>query len=658
MANEISVSMHAGSGKNAIENLDKIKRCDLHNNRKYKNNRNEEIDLSKSKYNITLKGTKNITDDIKKFYKEEFGEAVHKYNEKQKDERRKIVDYLEKVNKERNNIAVEFILQIGDKQDWQDVSMEDKVKTKDIFEKAIGILEKRGIKTVNASLHLDETSPHLHLIAVPVVENQKRGLEKQVSQRQILTLKTLYEVRKEVEETFLQEYNKIYGTSKELKRGSEIEEHLTVENYKDTKKVLEVAKKYGDKKELKRQLEIDLSELDKDIKKVKNEIEAKKEEQSKMTKLELELDAVIKEKERIKSEKIKTKEKIEEEQKIVDKEIIELQKQLDSDEELSFMMYAELQEKNKDLKEKIENLKNEINSKEELEKQLKSNNNEVFRLKEDIEKSNEKILEYQTRINNINSELEAKKKEQEKSEKELKELNEEKIKNANEETQKVIENRRRIEADLEIKKKEEKEYQDKLDKTKEKIKELEKANNIENEKLQEMMKNKTPAFNIQSDYKDFLEEIIEKKVTKFGIFTSWNYGNFEDISLKYLDKDDKLVNLKNELPFNANHYVKGLEITESIDDRENIIEKNYIYNLKNEENYLELGNDSNKYFFINFKPASVFEILKTLNANNIEDILENKIKSAMGIEKEDEEIKIENTIKFTDYEIKDKEKDF
>ena len=46
MADEISVSMHIGSGKNAINNMDKIKRADLHNNRKYKNNKNEQIDLS------------------------------------------------------------------------------------------------------------------------------------------------------------------------------------------------------------------------------------------------------------------------------------------------------------------------------------------------------------------------------------------------------------------------------------------------------------------------------------------------------------------------------------------------------------------------------------------------------------------------------------
>ena len=46
MGNSISVSMHIGSDKNAIKTMSDIKRCDLHNNRKYKNEKNEDINLS------------------------------------------------------------------------------------------------------------------------------------------------------------------------------------------------------------------------------------------------------------------------------------------------------------------------------------------------------------------------------------------------------------------------------------------------------------------------------------------------------------------------------------------------------------------------------------------------------------------------------------
>lgn len=256
MSNSISVSMHIGSDKNAIKTMADIKRCDLHNNRKYKNEKNEDINLSLSKYNITLKGTKNIYTDMENFYKTEFADALYNYNLKQQREDRKIVDYLTKMEKDtKTNIGVEILFQIGDKEDWKDKTLEDKQKTVEIFKKAIPILEDKGIKTVNASLHLDETSPHLHVIAVPIIEGQKRGLEKQVSQNKVITREVIKELREVIEKNFIEEYNRIYGTSKELKRGSEIEEHLQVRDYKNTKKVLEIAKGYGDKLQLKEELE-------------------------------------------------------------------------------------------------------------------------------------------------------------------------------------------------------------------------------------------------------------------------------------------------------------------------------------------------------------------------------------------------------------------
>ena len=284
MGNSISVSMHIGSDKNAIKTMADIKRCDLHNNRKYKNIKNEEIDLTLSKYNITLKGTKNIYTDMENFYKTEFADALYNYNLKQQRENRKIVDYLTKMEKDtKTNIGVEIIFQMGDKEDWKDKTLEEKQKSTDIFKTALLELEKRNIKVVNAALHMDETSPHLHVIAVPIIEGQKRGLEKQVSQNKVITREVIKELREVIEKNFIEEYNKIYGTSKELKRGSEIEEHLQVRDYKNTKKMLEVAKKYGDKLELKEELENktnyitnELTKLDRENKeklKRKNELE-------------------------------------------------------------------------------------------------------------------------------------------------------------------------------------------------------------------------------------------------------------------------------------------------------------------------------------------------------------------------------------------------
>ena len=410
MSNSISVSMHCGSGTNAIKNMADIKRCDLHNNRKYKNNKNEEIDLSLSQYNVTLVGTKNITEDIKEFYKKEFTEATYNYNKKQPDERRKIANYLDKMDKDsKSNIAVEFLFQVGDKEDWENKSLEDKQKTVEIFKKAIPILEAKGIKTVNASLHLDETSPHLHLIAVPIIEKQKRGLEKQVSQNKVITKTTLKDIRTEVEKAFIEEYNKVFNTNKELKKGCEIEEHLQVKDYKNTKKVLEVAKKTAVKQVLKEKIE-------KDYKKLDDEVKEKEKENNFLTNQLTKL-------EREKTEKKQDLEKIKRDIENIDNIREELNNQYQDIEKLkankdSNNSIIEMYKNNAvETREKIDNLKKEFNRLEDERLEKEKENQEQ---KERIRNTQEAILKD---LENAEKIKEERKKRLEELEKENKELN-------------------------------------------------------------------------------------------------------------------------------------------------------------------------------------------------------------------------------------------
>jgi len=423
MSNHISVSMHIGSGKNAINNMDKIKRADLHNNRKYKNNRNEEIDLSLSQYNITIVGTKNIVNDIKEFYKTEFSEALYNYNKKQTREDRKIVDYLEKMNNDtKSNIAIEMIFQVGDKQDWENATMEDKQKTVEIFKKAIPILQEKNIKCFNASVHLDETSPHLHLLAVPVVEKQTRGLEKQVSQNKVITKSVLNDIRTEVEKAFITEYNKIYGTNKELKKGSEIEEHLSVEDYKNTKKIIEIAKKTADKQVLKEKIE-------QDYKKVADEVKEKEKETNfltnQLTKLEKE-----------KTEKKQDLEKIREDIKNIDSLKIDIKQQNEDIEKLK-----EQKETNDNMlymyKTNVNNLKENIQFyKEEREKKEKEKEEEQEKL-EKVQKELEAIRVNRTNTDNIMLEIKKEEVEKRKRLEKLKETEKE-LNNKIEEQEKII----------------------------------------------------------------------------------------------------------------------------------------------------------------------------------------------------------------------------
>lgn len=633
MADEISVSMHIGSGKNAINNMDKIKRADLHNNRKYKNNKNEQIDLSLSKYNITLAGTKNITEDMKNFYKSEFAEAVYNYNQKQEREDRKIVNYLEKMNNDtKTNIAVEFIFQIGDKKDWEDVSLEDKEKTAEIFKKVMPILEKKGIKTVNASLHLDETSPHLHLIAVPIIENQKRGLEKQVSQNKVITKSLIKVVRKEIEETLLQEYNKIYGTDKKLKRGCEIEEHLSVEDYKDTKKILEVAKKVGDRKEFKRELDINLSELDEDLKKLKEEIETKKEEQSKLTRLEKELDIAIKELKREKEEKEKEIEDL----KAILKEKDDIKEQFYKNDGYIFDLKNKVDEQKKEIKVKEKTLKdlelenkniqddiakewdirNNIKDKElkisELKLEYAKKTDEFEKVEKKVKEQDNFLLEYRIKISNFNKDKEELEEKTRLAEKE-KEEEEKKLESKQKELAEIIANRKNIDFNLtEEKRKEE-----------EKKKNDERINKLNAELAEQQERIKTLENNITANIENINKMVAEEKEVaekqkKLDEKKIIRVAEEKEKELqKVLKRIDKIKagdifycfsNLETFSNFEKENYdIFKDDIRRYFNSAKNEIE----FAIKNDDKILETINS--------FCPDDVFEKMKALNEIAVED---------------------------------------
>jgi len=394
MGNSISVSMHIGSDKNAIKTMSDIKRCDLHNNRKYKNEKNEDINLSLSKYNITLKGTKNIYTDMEIFYKTEFADALYNYNLKQQREDRKIVDYLTKMEKDtKTNIGVEILFQIGDKEDWKDKTLEEKQKSTDIFKIAVLELEKRNIKVVNASLHLDETSPHLHVIAVPIIEGQKRGLEKQVSQNKVITREVIRELREVIEKNFIEEYNKIYGTNKELKRGSEIEEHLQVKDYKNTKKMLEVAKGYGDKLQLKEELENKTNQLTNELTRldIENKEKNKKKLELEKTNVDLEnsINNIDKENKTYKEILEKNKKNLETSTAGLTNEIKELESKIKEVKQIK-------EDKDKELELELVNKVNKIKEIEKIKEEIKKLKEDEERLKAEEKKRND-FLEEETR---------------------------------------------------------------------------------------------------------------------------------------------------------------------------------------------------------------------------------------------------------------------
>ena len=147
---------------NAIQNANNLSRVNNHNLRKYDDNQ-ELIEI--------IYGTNNLYDDVKNLYIKEFDEARIKYNEKQTRNDRKINDYFEHIsNNDKNDLACEIIIELGDMEFWGDKDDKFKRKMTDVFNQQIKDLEKvvPSFKVANATIHYDESSPHLHIVGVPI----------------------------------------------------------------------------------------------------------------------------------------------------------------------------------------------------------------------------------------------------------------------------------------------------------------------------------------------------------------------------------------------------------------------------------------------------------------------------------------------------------
>ena len=135
------------------ENLKGIFR---HNERRNKNYSNDNIDKEKSYLNYSLKNPKYS-------YEKEFDRIREKYN-------------LKGQIKTVSNIACEYII-TSDKEFFEKIGENE---TKRYFETAYKfVCEYKNLGEqyiLSAKVHMDEQSPHLHLVFLPVVHTQdKKG---------------------------------------------------------------------------------------------------------------------------------------------------------------------------------------------------------------------------------------------------------------------------------------------------------------------------------------------------------------------------------------------------------------------------------------------------------------------------------------------------
>lgn len=187
----LSYSFHLSNKSHAVSNTSKLNGVCKHNERRYKSSRSYDKENIKVMYSRT---NENLYKDVQQVYHDEFDEALKEFNQKQKRDDRKIKDYLKHVSDSKSNdVAAEIIIQIGDQDFWKDRSMEFKKSMIPCFQEQLDRLRKLcpDFKIASAIVHLDEKSPHMHVVGVPVAEGYKRGLSKRCSKTKVFTQKSL-----------------------------------------------------------------------------------------------------------------------------------------------------------------------------------------------------------------------------------------------------------------------------------------------------------------------------------------------------------------------------------------------------------------------------------------------------------------------------------
>ena len=280
---ELAYSLHLGSDKNrkniskqngknnlsgstslpnnAIQNVRQLSKVDKHNYRKYDNDQ-DLIEI--------VRGTSSPLDDVKNLYLSEFEEARLEYNSKQSRPSRMIDNYFDSVsNNEKKDLACEIILELGDKEYWDTKDENFKKKMSEVYKKQVDDLEMLvpNFKVASAIIHYDETSPHLHIVGVPIKYKNKNGMEKQVGKSDVFTKESLIRLQDKMRTLCIEEFNQVYSlesTLKKKQKGRNRDIHVSdMDNYIEMKKQLE---KNNESLERANKKSLELKQNSKDIK--------------------------------------------------------------------------------------------------------------------------------------------------------------------------------------------------------------------------------------------------------------------------------------------------------------------------------------------------------------------------------------------------------
>lgn len=351
-------SLHISSKSHSIKDSKSLSSVFNHNYRKYQNqkqyDRNNVIEL--------LPNNCKTAKEFREKFNQCFSNEVAEYNAKQKRDDRKIIDYFQTCENEKNkDVAVEIILQVADKDYWENNADKREIM-KEVFKEQIETLKVAlpGFYLTNATLHLDEKSPHLHIVGIPISNDFSRGMKRQCSKRKIFTkerLTNLQDTMRKNAEELMQKY-----VDKDFK----IDEKSEGRNYDYSLKEITRIKK--DKTLIKKAAEEIKNEIREEItnkyrKKVRAEVLESKEERRKIIEEIKSNPELIKKVENSLNKELQNKviEQLKTKHEIIEKAVSEVAEKLDIEEVKAYAVEKYIEENRYELeKDLVDNsLKNE-----------------------------------------------------------------------------------------------------------------------------------------------------------------------------------------------------------------------------------------------------------------------------------------------------------
>lgn len=274
-----SLSKTTSKNNNAIQNIKHLGKVNHHNLRQYDN---------KTELINTIKGSEDIIKDVKDLYLDLFDEARINYNNKQVRDDRKIDDYFYKIsNDDKHDLACEIIIEIGNMAYWEDKSLDEKYKMAEVFENQLKDLKEivPDFYIANATIHFDENSPHMHIVGVPVKENCKTGMERQVGKTSIFTKESLVVIQDKMRSKCIEEFNLAYSKDNKLKKKEKGKnrDYSAYERLKFNEKaeklkqeLNELREDVSELKDNKQKINKEINDLNNDKEDIKKEIDEKK----------------------------------------------------------------------------------------------------------------------------------------------------------------------------------------------------------------------------------------------------------------------------------------------------------------------------------------------------------------------------------------------